>query len=136
MEFMIKRLSRLVLTYLSDRLQQINIKGTPILYCLYTKPVSDIIHRFGLLHHPCADGTQLYITIKKQDRFADKVSGIEQCVSEIKVWMNDNRTTLKLNDKTMFIVFSSKCNVNTFAEQNVHAGGTLVGISWKINNLG
>ena len=48
-------------SYLSDRLQRVNIKrtlldfGVPhgsvlglILYSLYTKPVSDIIHRFGL----------------------------------------------------------------------------------------
>ena len=30
-----------------------------------------IIHRFGLLHHSYAEDTQLYITIKKQDCFAD-----------------------------------------------------------------
>ena len=64
-----------VRSYLSDRLPRINIKGTlsdkqelnfggpqgsvlgPILYCLYTKPVSDIIHRFGLLHHSYAEDT-------------------------------------------------------------------------------
>ena len=62
--------------------------------------MSDIIHRFGLLHHSYADDTQLYITIKKQDKLSD----IEQCVSEIKLWMN--RNMLKLNDdKTEFIVF-------------------------------
>ena len=140
-------------SYLTDRIQRVNIKGTlsdkqelnfgvpqgsvlgPILYCLYTKPVSDIIHRFGLLHHSYADDTQLYITIKKQDCFADKLSDIEQCVSEIKVWMSHNM--LKLNDdKTEFIVFKSKHNVNTFAEQNVQVGGTRVGISSKIKNLG
>ena len=74
MDFMIKRLPGLCLTYLI-RLQRINIKGTlsdkqelnfgvpqgsilePILYCLYTKPVPDIIHCFGLLHHSYADDT-------------------------------------------------------------------------------
>ena len=56
------------------------VLGT-ILYCLYTKPVSDIIHRFGLLHHSYTDDTQLYIAIKKQDCLAD----IEKCVSDIKL---------------------------------------------------
>ena len=69
-------------SYLSDRLQRVNIKitlsdnqelsfGVPrgsvrglILYCLYTEPVSDIIQRFGLLHHSTADDTQIYITFK------------------------------------------------------------------------
>ena len=111
-------------SYLSDRLQRVNIKGTlsdtqelsfgvpqrsvlgPILYCLYnyTKPLSDIIRRFGLLHHSCADDTQIYITIKKQDCFGDKLSDVEECVSEIKLWMEHNM--LKLNDdKTEFTVF-------------------------------
>ena len=54
-----------------------------ILYCLHSKPVSDII-RFGLLDHSYAEDTQIYITIKKQDWFADKLSDVENCVSEIK----------------------------------------------------
>ena len=62
---------------------------------MYIKPVSDIIHRFGPLLHSYADDTQLYVTAKKQDRFVDTLFDIEQCVSEIKVWMNYNM--LKLN---------------------------------------
>lgn len=140
-------------SYLSDRLQRVNIKGTlsdtqelsfgllqgsvlwPILYCLYTKPVSDIIRRFGLLHHSYADDTQLYITIKKKDSFTDKLSDIESCVSEIKLWME--RNMLKLNDdKTEFIVFKSKHNTSSFAEANFQVGGAAVEVSSRIRNLG
>ena len=32
----------------------------PIVYCMYTKPVGDIIRRHGLLHHCYADDTQVY----------------------------------------------------------------------------
>ena len=35
----------------------------PRIYCMYTKPVSDIIQRHGLSHHSYADDTQLYMTI-------------------------------------------------------------------------
>ena len=35
----------------------------PIIYCMYTKPVSDIIQRHGLSHHSYADDTQLYMTM-------------------------------------------------------------------------
>ena len=31
----------------------------PKIYCMYTKPVSDIIQRHGLSHHSYADDTQL-----------------------------------------------------------------------------
>ena len=34
----------------------------PKIYCMYTKPVSDIIQRHGLSHHSYADDTQLYMT--------------------------------------------------------------------------
>ena len=87
------------LAWIRSYSQRVNIKGTlsdkqeqnfgvpqgyvlgPILYCLYTKPVSDIIQRFGLWHHSYADDTQIYITIKQQDCFASKLSDMEMCVS-------------------------------------------------------
>ena len=64
-----------------------------------------------------------YITIKKQDCLAVKLSDLEKFVSEIKVWMNRNMLNFKLRRET--IVFKSKRNVNTFAEQKVQLGGTL-----------
>ena len=39
-----------------------SVLGTKI-YCMYTKPVSDIIQRHGLSHHSYADDTQLYMTM-------------------------------------------------------------------------
>ena len=35
----------------------------PRIYCMYTKPVRDIIQRHGLSHHSYADVTQLYMTM-------------------------------------------------------------------------
>ena len=77
------------------------------IYCMYTKPVSDIIQQYGLSHHSYADVTQLYMTMdhSNNDRWDDLVH-IELCVSEIREWMNQN--LLKLNDKTELIVFISK----------------------------
>ena len=50
----------------------------PIVYCLYTKPPSDITRRFGLLHH------SHYIHCNTKSRFfADNLSGVDDCVSEI-----------------------------------------------------
>ena len=77
-------------------------------YCLYT------------------DDKHLYVTIKLSD--------IEQCVSEIKVWMDHNMPKLN-DDETELIVLKSKHNVNTFVQQNVQVGGTKVGISSEIKDL-
>ena len=83
------------------------------LYCVNTKPMSDIIQL--ILHHSYADDIELCITIKKLDCFSSKLSDIEVCVSEIKVWMKYDMLKLN-NDKTESIVFGSKHNVKTFIE--------------------
>ena len=80
----------------------------PKMYCMYTKPDSDIIQRHVLCHHSYADDTQLYMTMDHSNnncRFG--LAHIQLCVSEIKEWMKQNR--LKLNDdKTELIVCTSK----------------------------
>ena len=80
----------------------------PRIYCMYTKPVSDIIQRHGLSHHSYADDTQLYMKMDHSNNdWQDGLARIELCVSEIREWMNQNM--LKLNDdKTELIVFASK----------------------------
>ena len=61
----------------------------PIIYCMYTKSVSDIIQRHGLSHHSYADDTQLYMTMDHSNNdWRDGVARIELCVSEIREWMN------------------------------------------------
>ena len=80
------------------------------------------------MHHSYADDTQLYIAIKEQDRFADKLFNIEQCVSEIIVWMNHNMHSS--------LCSNLKNNVNMFAEPNVQFSGIKVRSRSKIKNLG
>ena len=69
----------------------------PRIYCMYTKPVSDIIQRHGLSHYSYADDTQLYMTMDHYNNdWRDGLAHIELCVSEIREWMNQNM--LKMND--------------------------------------
>ena len=84
-------------------------KGTVLgsrFYCIYNKPVSDIIQRHGLSHHSYADETQFSMTMDHSNNdWRGGVRRIELCVSEIREWMNQNM--LKLNDdKTELIVFT------------------------------
>ena len=73
----------------------------PRIYCMYTKPVSDIIQRHGLSHHSYADDTQLFITMDHSNNdWRDGLARIELCVSEIREWMNQN--ILKLRPDFLF----------------------------------
>ena len=66
-------------------LQQGSVLG-PNIYCMYTKPVSDIIQRYGLAHHSYADDTQLYMTMdRSKNNSRDGLARIQLCVSEIRV---------------------------------------------------
>ena len=76
-----------------------SVLGTKI-YCMYTKPVSDIIQRHGLSHHSYADDTQLYMTMDHyNNNWRDGLALIQLCVSEIREWMNQNMFNLN-DDKT------------------------------------
>ena len=58
------------------------------IYCMYTKPVSDIIQWHGLSHHSYAYDTQLYMTMDHSSNdWRDGLARIELCVSEIREWV-------------------------------------------------
>ena len=67
------------------------------IYCMYIKPVSDIIQRHGLFHHSYADVTQLYMTMEHaNNNWRNGLARIQLSVSGINEWMNQNM--LKVND--------------------------------------
>ena len=119
----------------------ISFSGTPIttfmkIYCMYTKPVSDIIQRHGLSHHSYADDTQLYMTMDhSNNNWWDGLARIQLCVSEIREWMNHNM--LKLNDdKTGLIVFTSKYKQDLYNDLSITIGDTVVDCSSQVKDLG
>ena len=108
----------------------------PNIYCMYTKPVSDIIQRHGLSHHSYADGTQLYLTMDHSKNYwRDGLARIELCVSEIREWMNQNMLNLNY-DKTELIVFTSKYKQDLYNDLSITIGGTVVDCSSQVRGLG
>ena len=67
----------------------------PILYLLYTAPLTEIIRSHGLVYHFYADDTQLYITSDCDVDVARLCR--ENCVTDTCHWMDVNE--LKLNHK-------------------------------------
>ena len=108
----------------------------PRIYCMYTKPVSDIIQRHGLSHHSYADDTQWHMTMEHSNNdWWDDLARIELCVSEIREWMNPNM--LKLNDdKTELIMFTSKYKQDIYNDLNITIGDTVVDCSSQVKDLG
>ena len=114
-------------SYLADRSQSVNINGGvsndmplafgvphgsalgPILFSIYTTPIGDIIRRHQLQFNLYADDTQLYANfeLSDEDTKLSSLNKIENCVSEVRMWMNAN--FLKINeDKTVALVHASR----------------------------
>ena len=112
--------------YLGDRTQFVNINGStserrvlkfsvpqglflgPLLFSLYTSPLSDIASKHELSFHFYADDRQLYVTFETSSLNDMELSKcrLEGCVLEIDTWMLLNK--LKLNkNKTELLVISS-----------------------------
>ena len=108
----------------------------PILYLLYTSPLSDIVKKFNLSYHFYADDSQLYLSFQPTipgDRDL-AVSNIERCVLEIDHWMLVNR--LKLNkDKTKLLVISAK-HLPVPIVQEISVDSETIFSSQKARNIG
>ena len=81
----------------------------PILYLLYTSPLSDILRRHNMSFHFYADDIQLYTTFTYNNEFEcnNTTTRLHNCLADIDTWMTLNR--LKLNkEKTELLVLHSR----------------------------
>ena len=107
----------------------------PILFVLYTTPLSAVIERHSILHHSYADDFQLQNSATS-DRLPDLIDSMRLCIDDIKDWMTDNK--LKLNDdKTeVMIIASSRMSTALSIPESFDTGNASVPFSDTVKNLG
>ena len=106
----------------------------PKLYCIYTKPVGDIMKKHNLRYHCYADDTHIYLSIKPDENWVSERSGIEVYMADVGGWMN--RNMLKLNqEKRELTVFSSKHRINRVNDLSLTIGGRLLHAVQSVRNL-
>ena len=111
-------------SYLTDRSQRIKLcyclssrsdlsfgvpQGSvlgPLLFTLYTFPLSSLISGHAIPHHLYDDDSQMYISFSSGNSAA-ALNGLKSCLASFQLWMSTNK--LKLNpDKTEFLLIGNE----------------------------
>ena len=87
----------------------------PVLFTLYSQPLSDVISVHNCDYHKYADDTELSKSAPA-DQFLSVQSCIQICIDDVLLWLNSNK--LKLNtDKTgVMPVGSASCLASVDSE--------------------
>ena len=106
----------------------------PILFILYTKPLSTLMNSHSLSNQSFADDTQLY-TSSSIENIDSTLVTVQDCVLDIKQWMTDNK--LKLNDdKTEALLFSKKTVDKALLPKSIQVCSSDISFSQHARNLG
>ena len=74
----------------------------PLLFTLYTTPLSTIISKFNVPHHLYADDTQIYLELYSRI-FNSNITELANCLEIIQMWMENVKLLLN-PDKIEFIL--------------------------------
>ena len=134
-----------VRSYLANRRQAVHINGSvsqsvnlsigvpqgsvlgPLLFLVYLLPLKLVIEKHSVPRHGFADDTQLYhrLSLKNTSVCEKQVRIMEQCLSDVRIWMKANK--LKLNEsKTEVLVIASKNNIKFADNINVKIGNEVI----------
>ena len=106
----------------------------PVLFTLYSQPLSDVISRHGCQYHKYADDTELSQSAPPDD-FSSAVLSVQECVSDVLAWMDSNK--LKLNaDKTEVMSVCSKSNLGLVGSSSINLCGTDIPFQTSVKYLG
>ena len=139
-------------SYLSERKQSVFINGIksseqplvfgvpqgsvlgPVLFVLYTSPLTHVIDSHSVRHEMYADDTQLIHSITPAS-YDDLTLSLQDCVTEVKTWMSNNR--LKLNDdKTEALRTSPSSADLSSLPSSITVGNTAIPFSPCVRDLG
>ena len=77
----------------------------PLLFTLYTSPLSQVISKFNVTHHLYANDTQINLAVDSRN-FDSSIEELTECLKSVQEWMDGVK--LKLNPKKRIYHYRSK----------------------------
>ena len=106
----------------------------PVLFTLYSQPLSDVIVDHGCDFHKYADDTELSNSAPPND-FLSTQCCVQSCIDDILLWMNSNK--LKLNtDKTEVMPVGTSLSLGLVDGRSANIGGSDIAFQSSVRYLG
>ena len=141
----------LLTSYLSDRTQSVHVgslstspspvhtgvpQGSvlgPLLFTLYTTPLSYLLHDSGISYHMYADDTQLYLSFSSSDSCAILAS-LSNILDSVHQWLSSNFLSLNPN-KTEYLLIGTAQQRSHITSDLLFSGCTIKPAAY-VKNLG
>ena len=106
----------------------------PILFSLYSQPLTEIINHHSFKYHAYADDTQIYKSVPLKN-VPDMLNDLNTCITNVREWMTSNK--LKMNgDKTEIMLVGTQYKINSISAFHVTIIRESIPILSKVKNLG
>ena len=106
----------------------------PVLFSLYTQPLSEVIEYHQCSYHKFADDTEISMH-SSPDSFPSTQASVQSCISDVLLWMNSNK--LKLNpEKTEAMISGSKRRLQQISSGSMSVNGTSIPFLSSVKYLG
>lgn len=109
----------------------------PLLFSVYTAPVTNLISSHGLKHQQYADDIQIYTAINPFNK-TQVVSNLQDCLTALRTWYAQNNLVIN-PDKSEASLFATKQRLEQLKSvglTSISVAGHTVPISNKIKTLG
>ena len=79
----------------------------PLLFTLYTTPLSSMIFEHAIPHHLYAEDSQLYVSFASADSAA-ALNGLQSCLAPVQSWMSTNKLKLNPGNTEFLLIWNER----------------------------
>ena len=107
----------------------------PVLFIMYTQPLSNVISRSGVSHVSYADDTQLYdnSTVSETDVMLSK---IQNCIIDVNSWMESNKLSLNAGKTEAMLITSPFYSMPDSLPSSIIVNSSTIKFTESLSTLG